>query len=174
MFETFKALKKVVKIQARKTELNKVQNALSKLEKINRKNEGKIQEKIISLEKEIESLTGTPRPTRKQGVKIEEKTEQIFSGNSQTEKVLQKSVTLFISKDDTRKNRLAILNAYKKYQVSVSIVASRGKDNFVRPAEKANSDKFNEVTKTLETKLIGYGVKITGFDRKYNQGGKTL
>lgn len=87
---------------------------------------------------------------------------------------LQKSVTLFISKDDTRKNRLAILNAYKKYQVSVSIVASKGKDNFVRPTEKANSDKFNEVTKTLEQKLNSYGVRITGFERIYNQGGKTL
>ena len=83
MFDTFKALKKVVKIQARKTELIKVQNALNKLEKINRKNEGKIQEKIVSLEKEIETLTGTTRPTRKQGVKVEEKTQQIFSGNSQ-------------------------------------------------------------------------------------------
>lgn len=89
-------------------------------------------------------------------------------------KALQKSVTLFISKDDTRKNRLAILNAYKKYQVSVSIVASKGKDNFVRPTEKANSDKFNEVTKTLEQKLNNYGVRITGFERIYNQGGKTL
>ena len=174
MFDTFKALKKVVKIQQKQTELIKVQNALSKLEKINRKNEGKIQEKIVSLEKEIESLTGTSRPTRKQGVKVEEKTQEIFSGNSQTEKVLQKSVTLFISKDDTRKNRLAILNAYKKYQVSVSIVASRGKDNFVKPTEKANSDKFNEATKALEQKLNGYGVRITGFERIYNQGGKTL
>ena len=89
-------------------------------------------------------------------------------------KTLQKSVTLFISKDDTRKNRLAILKAYKKYQVSVSIVPSKGKDNFVRPTEKANSDKFNEVTKTLEQKLNGYGVRITGFERIYNQGGKTL
>jgi hypothetical protein len=190
MFDTYKAFRKLVKIQQKQTELNKKQNELSKLEKINRKNEEKIQEKIISLEKEIESLTGTPRPTRKQGVKIEEKTQQIFSGNSQTkeenplfakmqekmnkEKVMQKSVTLFISKEATRKNRLAILNAYKKYNVGVSIVASRGKDNYIRPTEKANSDKFNEVTKTLEQKLNGYGVKITGFERIYNQGGKTL
>ena len=190
MFETYKAFRKVVKIQARKTELIKVQNALNKLEKINRKNEEKIQEKIVSLEKEIESLTNIPRPTRKQGVKVEEQTEQIFSGNSQTkeenpffakmqekmnkEKVMQKSVTLFISKEATKKNRLAILNAYKKYNVGVSIVASRGKDNYIRPTEKANSDKFNEVTKTLEQKLNGYGVKITGFERIYNQGGKTL
>ena len=93
MFETFKALKKVVKIQARKTELSKKQNALSKLEKINRKNEGKIQEQIVSLEKEIESLTGTTRPTRKQGVKVEEQTEKIIYSvdESTTEKIDSKT-----------------------------------------------------------------------------------
>jgi len=101
--------------------------------------------------------------------------EQILSMEEvKTEKVLQKSVTLFISPKDTKKNRLAILNAYKKYQVSVSIVASRGRDYFVKPTKTENSDKFNEVTKTLEPKLNGYGVRITGFERIYNQGGKTL
>jgi seryl-tRNA synthetase len=78
MFDTYKALRKLVKIQQKQTELNKKQNELSKLQKINRKNEEKIQEKIVSLEKEIESLTGTARPTRKQGVKVEEKTEKII------------------------------------------------------------------------------------------------
>ena len=49
--DTYKAFRKLVKIQQKQTELSKTQNALSKLEKINRKNEGKIQEKIVSLEK---------------------------------------------------------------------------------------------------------------------------
>ena len=173
MFETYKAFRKVVKIQQKQTELIKTVNALNKLEKINRKNEGKIQEQIVSLEKEIEKLTNEKRPIRKEG-KIQESEKEIFSGKSQTEKVLQKSSTLFISKDDTRKNRLAILNAYKKYSVSIEITASHGKDNYVKPTKTENSDKFNEVTKTLESKLNGYGVRIVEFQRKYNQGGKTL
>ena len=111
--------------------------------------------------------------------KVTESTEenpffQKMQNKMRKEKVMQKSVTLFISKEATKKNRLAILNAYKKYNVGVSIVASRGKDNFIKPAEKTNSDKFNEATKALEQKLNGYGVKITGFERMYNQGGQTL
>jgi len=111
--------------------------------------------------------------------KVTESTEenpffQKMQNKMKKEKVMQKSVTLFISKEATKKNRLAILNAYKKYNVGVSIVASRGKDNFIKPAEKTNSDKFNEATKALEQKLNGYGVKITGFERIYNQGGQTL
>ena len=111
--------------------------------------------------------------------KVTESTEenpffQKMQNKMKKEKVMQKSVTLFISKEATKKNRLAILNAYKKYNVGVSIVASRGKDNFIKPAEKTNSDKFNEATKALEQKLNGYGVKITGFERMYNQGGQTL
>lgn len=90
------------------------------------------------------------------------------------EKIMQKSVTLFISKPDTKKNRLAIINAYKKFGVFIKIEASNGKDNFVRPMEKSNADKFNEATKEIEAKLEGYGVRIVAYNRKYNQGGKTL
>ena len=43
-----------------------------------------------------------------------------------------------------------------------------------KPTKTENTDKFNEVTKTLEPKLNGYGVRIVEFQRKYNQGGKTL
>jgi len=127
----------------------------------------------------LEQTTIIPKQTKiVESDKVTESTEnplfQKMQNKMKKEKVMQKSVTLFISKEATRKNRLAILNAYKKYSVSVSIVASRGKDNFIKPAEKANSDKFNEVTKALEQKLNGYGVKITGFERIYNQGGQTL
>ena len=90
------------------------------------------------------------------------------------EKIMQKSVTLFISKTDTKKNRLAIINAYKKFGVFIKIEASNGKDNFVRPMEKSNADKFNVATKEIEAKLEGYGVRIVAYNRKYNQGGKTL
>jgi hypothetical protein len=90
------------------------------------------------------------------------------------EKIMQKSPTLFVSKPDTKKNRLAIFNAYKKLGVYIEIIASNGKDNFIKPAQKQNSDKFNEVTKEIESKLEGYGVRIVAFNRKYNKGGKTL
>lgn len=90
------------------------------------------------------------------------------------EKIMQKSPTLFVSKPDTKKNRLAIFNAYKKLGVYIEIIASNGKDNFIKPAQKQNSDKFNEATKEIEAKLEGYGVRIVAFNRKYNKGGKTL
>ena len=137
MFDTYKALRKLVKIQQKQTELNKKQNELSKLQKINRKNEEKIQEKIVSLEKEIESLTGTARPTRKQGVKVEEQTQQIFSGNSQTEKV--KEATEKILDDGTYfvepKNIINMRTALKDNGLEkVSIVkASKGIDNTLEP-----------------------------------------
>jgi hypothetical protein len=163
MFETIKASWKLITIQKKQTELIKVQNALSKLEKINRKNEGKIQEQIVSLEKEIESLTGTSRPTRKQGVKIEEKTQEIFSGNSQTKEVNQKTKTVsnvfrYFLQDDTKKG---VCSAQIKRIAGHKAIWKRslnGKKNlYVAGIENMTSDKVDEVMaqfKNLDTYFV--------------------
>ena len=150
MFETYKAFRKVVKIQQKQTELIKTVNALNKLEKINRKNEGKIQEKIISLEKEIESLTGTARPTRKQGVKVEEVEKIIYSVDESTTKKTDSKVlddgTYFVEPKNIINMRKALkANGLEK----VSIVkASRGIDNTLEP--RKNQDGKTTVMKTDE------------------------
>ena len=125
---------------------------------------------------QIDSLTiQESQKVKYQTVESDEVTETTKSTPTQNvEKIMQKSVTLFISKDNTRKNRLAVLNAYKKLNCFVKIDSSAGKDNFVRPIEKSNADLFNTVTKEIQEKLEGYGVRIVAYNRKYNQGGKTL
>lgn len=100
---------------------------------------------------------------KSQEVKLETKTQEV-----------QKSVTCFISKEATKQNRLAIVNLAKKQNVEIEIVASNGKDNYVKPAKTQNADSFNEWITTNQTKLVNYGVKMTSWQRKYNKGGKTL
>jgi len=107
-------------------------------------------------------------------VSSDEATQETATPTKNVEKIMQKSPTLFVSKPNTKKNRLAIFNAYKKLGVYIEIIASNGKDNFIKPAQKQNSDKFNEATKEIEAKLEGYGVRIVAYERKYNKGGKTL
>ena len=96
--------------------------------------------------------------------------------NTETKQMVeQTSFTLFISKDDTKRNRLPITNAYKRENVKIEIVASSGKDYYVKPAKTQNSDEFNRVTKDILEKLGKYGVrKSEPYTRKYNHGGKTL
>lgn len=100
---------------------------------------------------------------KKQETKIETKTQEV-----------QKSVTCFISKEATKQNRLAIINMAKKQNVEIEIVASHGKDNYVKPTKTQNADSFNEWINTNQIKLVNYGVKMATWQRKYNKGGKTL
>ena len=136
----------------------------------------KIEQVLLTGVVQIDSLEVQEKPQIKyKTVESDEVTETTKSTPTQNvEKIMQKSVTLFISKDNTRKNRLAVLNAYKKLNCFVKIDSSAGKDNFVRPIEKSNADLFNTVTKEIQGKLEGYGVRIVAYNRKYNQGGKTL
>jgi hypothetical protein len=198
--DTYKAFRKLVKIQQKQTELSKTQNALSKLEKINRKNEGKIQEKIVSLEKEIESLTGTSRPTRKQGVKVEEKTQQIFSGNSQstetkivesdkatetTEKIqeatkVQPRRTAFFDKDLLKNNELAIKMKMKRNGVEVELIESEAmkkskhNDKVMRVKKGFSSDKMVKVLKAELEWFKEKGLHPEPFQASFNQGGESL
>jgi hypothetical protein len=136
----------------------------------------KIEQVLLTGVVQIDSLEVQEKPQIKyQTVSSDEATQETKSTPTKNvEKIMQKSVTLFISKPDTKKNRLAIINAYKKFGVFIKIEASNGKDNFVRPMEKSNADKFNVATKEIEAKLEGYGVRIVAYNRKYNQGGQTL
>ena len=87
---------------------------------------------------------------------------------------LQKSVSAFIGKVETKQNRLAITNLAKKQDVEVIITSTAGKDNILHQAKTQNADKFNEFLSNNKNKLNSYGVRYVPYQRKYNQGGKTL
>ena len=150
MFETYKAFRKVVKIQQKQTELIKTVNALNKLEKINRKNEGKIQEQIVSLEKEIEKLTGINRPIRKDG-KIDEVKKEIYSVDESTTKKTDSKVldngTYFVEKPKTKDMKKALEN--NGLEKVSTVKACAGKDNVLIPKQKNGktvipTDEWNE------------------------------
>ena len=98
-----------------------------------------------------------------QEVKVEQKAQEI-----------QNSVSAFISKSNTKTNRLALTNLAKKSGVKVVITETRGKDNILKQAPKENADKFNEFLSDNIEKITSYGVHLEPYKRKYNKGGKTL
>jgi flagellar biosynthesis component FlhA len=150
MFETIKASWKLITIQKKQTELIKVSSALNKLEKINRKNEGKIQEKIVSLEKEIEILTGINRPIRKNGLKIQDVEKIIYSVDESTTKKTDSKIlddgTYFVEPKNIINMRKALkTNGLEK----VSIVKScAGIDNVLEP--RKNKDGKSTIIPTDE------------------------
>jgi hypothetical protein len=95
---------------------------------------------------------------------------------TKSKRQMQKSMTLFISPTNAQKNRLAILNLFKKDELSVkvSVHSTHGKDYQVNQEKGQNADNFNIIAEKHKAKLENYGVNFKTWNRKYNQGGKTL
>ena len=128
---------------------------------------------LIFYKKETESLLVDKSQLAKVKKQVtEELTKATKTETKQeVEQEVQPSVTLFISPEMEEKHGDDVISLYAKNGVNVEIVDSKGKDKFVKPAQKANSDKFNEVTKKLESQLRFKGVRKVNFPRKYNKGG---
>ena len=131
----------------------KIEKINEKIEKLNNQ-KSKLESKFFN-DSKVDSDKATESTKTKQEVKQE----------------VQPSVTLFISPEMEKKHGDDVISLYAKNGVKAEIVDSKGKDKFVKPAEKANSDKFNEVTKKLESQLRFKGVRKVNFPRKYNKGG---
>ena len=126
----------------------------------------KRQNKILKLQaKFFEAKT----PAQKQEQEVKEEI-------TKSKRQMQKSMTLFISPTNAQKNRLAILNLFKKDELSVkvSVHSTHGKDYQVNQEKGQNADNFNIIAEKHKTKLENYGVNFKTWNRKYNQGGKTL